>query len=589
MGKTNSFIRFSLWILLITLVVISPQLYNHSLILGGDSLFHMNRFYDTAMQIKTGNFNYFQSNYGFNQSGRIINALYGPVVAYLNGGLLWILRSWFKFQIISSILVYYIAGISMYSLLKSAKLPEWESRIGSILYLLTPIITSWGTNQNFNAFGAALMPLIFIPAFRMLSDNSQLIPSYIFAAFVSLLIQTHILSAIIGISALVPFVIAGLYFRKNKLSFFLYLLKAVLLTCLLTLNITIVMLNLMKKNNLMITFPNKVMDVTAMKFSMGLSGFSDFGFWFSLLFIIIIVLVFILWKQLTFELKLVFTVGFFYLWISSTLFPWRIVENRIQSLQSYLQYPQRFAVISYVLIIFGLFYLISENEKLKKENHFFEKIAVIILSCFTVGAIFSENENYRVESSYWMSKRVVTKNAGNAVQINSNNPNKIRTAFFSPQLNKGLKFLEKPTPDYLPTNKKVTIATYDKFNPYGKYSKQILNNKAKFRKTVLKNAIEISWTGTSKQTVPVIIYHNTNVKLNGKNVKNSQLHLTSIGSPQISGDKNKNMIVLKFRTPQVIKYAIIVSFLSWFFIVILIFIYLVKLMSIHKKAILRNY
>lgn len=47
-------------------------------ILGSDSVFHYNRFYEAAMQLKNGNFSYFLSLYGFQQSGRIVNALYGP-------------------------------------------------------------------------------------------------------------------------------------------------------------------------------------------------------------------------------------------------------------------------------------------------------------------------------------------------------------------------------------------------------------------------------------------------------------------------------------------------------------------------------
>ncbi|MDN6502099.1 MAG: hypothetical protein L0K60_09185, partial [Tetragenococcus koreensis] len=33
-------------------IMISPQLYKHSLILGNDMMFHFNRFYEAYMQIK---------------------------------------------------------------------------------------------------------------------------------------------------------------------------------------------------------------------------------------------------------------------------------------------------------------------------------------------------------------------------------------------------------------------------------------------------------------------------------------------------------------------------------------------------------
>ena len=47
--------------------MVSPQIYKHALIVSNDWVFHMNRFYDTAMQLKNGTFNYFESIYGFIQ------------------------------------------------------------------------------------------------------------------------------------------------------------------------------------------------------------------------------------------------------------------------------------------------------------------------------------------------------------------------------------------------------------------------------------------------------------------------------------------------------------------------------------------
>ena len=70
-----------LWVPLIivafAVLLVTPQLFTRKVILGSDSVFHYNRFYEAAMQLKNGNFSYFLSLYGFQQSGRIVNALYG--------------------------------------------------------------------------------------------------------------------------------------------------------------------------------------------------------------------------------------------------------------------------------------------------------------------------------------------------------------------------------------------------------------------------------------------------------------------------------------------------------------------------------
>lgn len=86
------------------------QLMAHNIIIGSDTLFHFNRFYDTAMQIKQAKLSYFQMNYAFKQSGRIVNAVYGPYFAYINGLILLIAKNWFRYQIYTTIIIYLIGG-----------------------------------------------------------------------------------------------------------------------------------------------------------------------------------------------------------------------------------------------------------------------------------------------------------------------------------------------------------------------------------------------------------------------------------------------------------------------------------------------
>ena len=64
--------REKLWVSLIIIafavLLVTPQLFTRKVILGSDSIFHYNRFYEAAMQLKNGNFSYFLSLYGFQQS-----------------------------------------------------------------------------------------------------------------------------------------------------------------------------------------------------------------------------------------------------------------------------------------------------------------------------------------------------------------------------------------------------------------------------------------------------------------------------------------------------------------------------------------
>lgn len=107
-------------IAIMSFIMIVPQLLTGSVIVGSDGIFHFNRIYDTAKQISTGYWSYWQTNFGFQQSGRVVNAVYGPYSAYLMGALLVVFRSWYHFQLFTTFAVYLIGGYGMYRLARSA-------------------------------------------------------------------------------------------------------------------------------------------------------------------------------------------------------------------------------------------------------------------------------------------------------------------------------------------------------------------------------------------------------------------------------------------------------------------------------------
>ncbi|MEG0628883.1 MAG: hypothetical protein RR492_07535, partial [Enterococcus sp.] len=138
--------HYYLVLTLIAGLFVMPQLVTHKLILGADALFHYNRFYETAEQIRTGTFSYFISIFGFQQSGRIVNAIYGPIFSYLQGVLVLIAGSWFKYQVISNFFVYLIAGCSLFKLLSYAKVRESTALWSAILFMTTYSINYWVLN-----------------------------------------------------------------------------------------------------------------------------------------------------------------------------------------------------------------------------------------------------------------------------------------------------------------------------------------------------------------------------------------------------------------------------------------------------------
>ena len=55
--------REKLWVSLIIIafavLLVTPQLFTRKVILGSDSIFHYNRFYEAAMQLKNGNLTFY--------------------------------------------------------------------------------------------------------------------------------------------------------------------------------------------------------------------------------------------------------------------------------------------------------------------------------------------------------------------------------------------------------------------------------------------------------------------------------------------------------------------------------------------------
>lgn len=188
------------------------------------------------MQIKNGNFSYFQTNYGFNHSGRVFNAMYGPLFAYLNGLLLLLCKSWFIYEIIVEYSVFMTAGIGLYKLCQKVKIFPVISLLLAIIYLQFGIVISI-YRFNWMAWGAALTPYVLIQAVNMVEDRERPIHWLKLALIMALLAQIHVLSTLILTITLVPFFLYGLFQNQNKKMYLLDTLKAFFVAFLLTANV----------------------------------------------------------------------------------------------------------------------------------------------------------------------------------------------------------------------------------------------------------------------------------------------------------------------------------------------------------------
>lgn len=350
---------------LCALSVISPQLVHHSLIMGADSLFHFNRFYDAASQINDHNWQYFVSMYGFSQSGRIVNALYGPFIAYFNGFILGLTHSWFSYQIISDFIVLFVSGISMYYLLIQNYVSKQYQVVISILYMLSYGVVTWVIGQQFLSWGAAILPLGVSVATRFVREKNAPVNIIEMTLSVTLMIQTHVLSSLLLISLLSIFFATAFFQTANRKALFNNTMVAALLTVLLTANIWGVFLEVYSTNDLLPPFHNATPQ-TRGSVSFPLDNLKLF-FPYALLYGCQIIILIRHWHHLEMVNRLVTLVGSIYLTLTLSIFPWDVIFKL--PFISMLQLPYRLLPTRHYPLITWLRYDTKPSNRAYIDRH----------------------------------------------------------------------------------------------------------------------------------------------------------------------------------------------------------------------------
>ncbi|MHA8262477.1 hypothetical protein ACYATO_01810 [Lactobacillaceae bacterium Melli_B3] len=343
-------------IIFISVLVMIPQWHAKAAFVGLDSIFHMNRFYDTMMQIKTGEYSYFQSFFGFGQSGRVVNAVYGPLFAYLNGFLLLIAKNWANYQVVSSILLFLVCGGLMYHLgIKNLVKPVWALMM-AISYMFSTPVLYWINGQQFTAWGAAFVPLLMLAGTNMMREHR--IHWIKLALSMTLILQIHNVTSAICALALIPFFITGLVTGNHRKQMWLDLFKAIGLTLLLSANVWGGMIELFTSNHLLPVVPDLHLAADALFF---IHGATKLAVSTLILFVIATLYLVLRWRQLSINTKVIILNGLFFLWIPSHFFPWTLLSKLVPAVDSVIQNPIRFLVIPYVLLYLSVGVLLSDQ------------------------------------------------------------------------------------------------------------------------------------------------------------------------------------------------------------------------------------
>ncbi|UQS87456.1 hypothetical protein MOO44_04695 [Nicoliella spurrieriana] len=541
-------------IAIVAVVEILPQILTKSYIVGIDSIFHMNRFYDAAMQIKTGHFNYFQSFFGYQQTGRVINALYGPLFAYFNGILLLIAGTWFKFQLLTSWLYLSISGWLMYRLAIKNRVAPGPAVVVSAMYLLSSPMLSWVSGTQFTGLGAMFTPLVMLAGTNMMRrDKITVIP---LALSMTLVIQMHLMTSIICATALIPFFIVAFIYSHHRGQLCLDLLKAVGLTLLLTANVWGAMLELFKSNTLLPVAPQLVMSENA--FNVINTHSYVLVPVYTILYLLVTIYVVKHWRQLNLFTKVIFGNSMLFLWLSSYFFPWNWIQKMVPGVAYYIQMPARFYVVSFALLFLMVGIILTHQAPhwLQVTKWWLATLAFLGIFGVAAGTVILGTVSYHADR--------VVDNPTN-LKFHTKRPQKLRAALHSAHLKTALTDMTKSTPDYLPIKRALAPDQYFPFHPYHAYTvTAIKKNHHHVRKQVTQNGLRVTWVNSAKHAkmirIPVFKYAHTSVARDGKPF--TAYRTSKVGALIVKSHPGKNHLTIGYRASRWFKALILIQVLG---------------------------
>jgi hypothetical protein len=577
-------------IVLVAILTVLPQYLNHSLIVGVDAIFHFNRFYDVAQQIAHHNYSYFQSNYGFQQTGRIVNALYGPYLAYALGWILLHAGTWIHFELIVGFLIEVIAGAGAYVLARTAGSRQRFALVASMIFMLTGWVPSWITTQEFMGFGAAFMPFVLACGVYMVRHPQRRVPIFVLAISAALLVQTHALSSVIVAVAMVPFVVMAFVRSSRKGRFVLGILASLVLVLVLTANVWGAMLEVFGSNHVLAPYMPLNSGTYTSKLSLGNYGRGTLGGSLGIVCTVFFLgqILALLFRRKRHTLDVVLTAtGVFFLVAASSLVPWNAIVAEHNIVGSYLQFPSRFAPVATLLLMTGLARTLSTATLHLSHNG--RQVLAGILAFGVIMAGYQTLSDVGSAADAWNKPKLLQSTS--SVTLQAPDMTTIREAFTGTDLGLPLQMVTKATPDYLPVpkesvnwlhensqytlyhNQTVLVTTpetaqkgqignkidanayteqaqlINDASPYVIYYDQIVAKTADFTKHAGRNGrLVVEWQAKKRGViqVPAVSYAHTKLVLNGHVLTASDYQRTDIGALIVQQKKGHNRLTLQY-------------------------------------------
>lgn len=544
--------------------LVSAQVKAGQLIIGSDSIFHFNRIYEASQQIKTGNYSWFMSVYGFHQSGRIVNAFYGPLFAYLLGLILLAAGSWYRFQLLTSFLVYFFACLGMYRAGRRVGGNRLAALWSGAVYLTVGWLARWDMGSNFSAITALLAPWLMIAIVDLL-DLKQEFPVKRLVILIFISLESHMLTALLFSAALLPAAIYRLA-KEGKLAW-IKLGKAAGICLLLTMNYWLSLVYFGLTNQLL--SPEK-MSLTgnalrlSQKTTSKLTGLvlnsstrdqlSRIMFIFFALQILACLLLAVD-RTFTGRLNRIFTLsGAGLLYLSSALAPWDKIGQSLPFMASYLQFPARLASLAYAFLLLGAVLTIKQLEDRHLDLQLGAVLAIALALLLFFDLRYLRNQIYTNAVRGYMPG--VARSKTTSLGSDNVKDDRLLAEQASKTMDPGLflKKARKTVPDYLP-------AGGGDFKQVETAYKQVVLDQHFFKKTTAGQTVQLSWTSKKDGEIrlPLVLYRQSKLTVNGQQVK---VKPGAGGLATIMSWKGKNTASLAIEIPFWLQASLCLSLLA---------------------------
>jgi len=582
---------------LISLLLLLPEILfgGGTGLAGGDAAFHMNRYLNAAMQIYTGHFQPYQQFFAQNYSGQLTNNFYGALPTYLIGLILVLVNfHGLIFGIIYSWLLLIAAMASMYYMLRKQGIEDKHSILVSVLYSLSFNVISAFYYAGVNTIAYAFFPLIISVSLRLFKENDKPVSISELTVTLILLLQVHSGTAMfaIGTYGLSLVVYAGAHFKSRQvLKIFKPLLLSFILVLIFTFNVWGWSLEIFRSNS-NLSAASVQSGQLYLPLSLTLTpgaSIPDYTQFFVLILLFLIALIGIKdWKNL--KLRERFAL---FMLISFGLLSFGIFNVGIFTVFNSIQFYCRFAVIFYC---FG-FYLISyflQNKSFKLLNlgsqFAFWGTVLLFLSMTTTGSQTFYNlstsddpgQQLRFEAQtnpkLWLDQTYLKEATKYrfGTHLGDQLPNFL--AALIPN-NTGLKQAN------ISSDKEISLVDLasrffnDVYDEAGFKGKNLT-------RAVTNQGLQLTWTSAKNEetVLPVLKYGHTHVVLNGKELSDDEITLSSIGAVGVQAQKGKNTMLVYYQPARWFSWGLIVQGVA---VLVMLFYGIVRLVKKTKSGFTR--